>query len=172
MSGAVEPMTEPETYWFTEDDRFPNSRLPLLIYRRTLPADADLMQERFEANGWSNAWRNGVFPFHHFHSNAHEVLGVAAGEVRVAFGGPGGRVIPVRAGDVIVIPAGVGHCNLGQSPGPLIVGAYPGGSAYDTRLGEPSEYDAASRAVAGVKLPETDPVWGGAGPLLELWGRV
>src|SRR3954471_22990927 len=140
-------MIEPETYRFADDGGFPNSRLPLLIYRRALPADADLMQRQFAANGWSNAWGNGVFPFHHFHSKAHEVLGVAAGESRVACGGPSGQIIPIRAGDVIVIPAGVGHCNRGQSPGPLIVGAYPDGSEYDTKLGEPGEHEQVKRAI-------------------------
>ena len=46
----------------------------------------------FAANGWLNPWRDGIFTYHHFHSTSHEVLGIAAGEVRVAFGGPGGRV--------------------------------------------------------------------------------
>src|SRR4051794_7560263 len=114
-------MTEPETYRFADDGCFPNSRLPLLVYRRVLSADADTMEQHFERNGWANAWRNGVFPFHHFHSNAHEVLGVAAGEISVCFGGPSGQIVRIRAGDVIVIPAGVAHCNRGQSPGPLIV---------------------------------------------------
>ncbi|MBV8914140.1 MAG: cupin domain-containing protein [Acetobacteraceae bacterium] len=163
-------MIEPETFRFADDGRFPNSRLPLLIYRRALPADADRMEQRFGENGWTNAWRNGVFPFHHFHSNAHEVLGVAAGEVRVAFGGPAGEVVSIRAGDVVVIPAGVAHCNRGQSPGPLIVGAYPGGAEYDTKLGEPTDYVAAKRAIAAVQLPATDPVSGKAGPLRRLWG--
>jgi uncharacterized protein YjlB len=165
-------MTKPETYRFAGDGRFPNSPLPLLIYRRALPADADAMERRFGENGWGNPWRNGVFPFHHFHSNSHEVLGVAAGEVRVAFGGPSGEVIAIRAGDVIVIPAGVGHCNRGQSPGPLIVGAYPGGGEYDTMLGEPAEYETAKRAVGSVKLPAADPVMGQVGPLLRLWSAT
>ena len=164
-------MIEPETYRFAGDGRFPNSRLPLLIYRRALPAHADAMEGRFGENGWTNGWRNGVFPFHHFHSNAHEVLGVAAGEIRVAFGGPAGQVIPIRAGDVVVIPAGVAHCNRGQSPGPLIIGAYPGGAEYDTKLGEPGDYEAAKRAAESVQVPPTDPVAGPAGPLLLLWGR-
>jgi len=162
-------MIEPETYRFADDGRFPNSRLPLLIYRAALPADADGMEQRFGANEWSNAWRNGVFPFHHFHSNADEVLGIAAGEVRVKFGGPTGQVIALRAGDVVIIPAGVAHCNRGQSPGPLIVGAYPGGAEYDTRLGEPGEHEAAKRAAAAVALPSADPVAGRAGAMLRLW---
>ena len=54
------------------------------------------MERAFAANGWSNAWRDGIFRYHHFHSTAHEVLGIAAGEVRVAFGGPSGREVAAR----------------------------------------------------------------------------
>ena len=46
------------------------------------------MARAFAAHGWSNAWRDGIFGYHHFHSIAHEVLGIASGEVRVMFGGP------------------------------------------------------------------------------------
>jgi uncharacterized protein YjlB len=162
-------MIEPEIYRFAGDGRFPNSSLPLLIYRRALAADADSMEQRFADNGWSNAWRDGIFPFHHFHSNTHEVLGVAAGEIRVAFGGPSGRIIPLRSGDVVLIPAGVAHCNRGQSPGPLIVGAYPDGAEYDIRLGDPAEYEEAARSIAAIARPRADPVAGAAGPLAQLW---
>lgn len=163
-------MQDPETYRFADDGRFPNSRLPLLVYRGALPADPAAMEERFEQNGWSNAWRDGIFPYHHFHSIAHEVLGIAAGEVQVAFGGPDGKVVTVREGDVVVIPAGVAHCNRGQSPDLLVVGAYPGGADYDIRRGDATEHDPACRAIAAVPLPDCDPVDGGD-RLLRLWGE-
>lgn len=162
-------MEEPETYRFSDDGRFPGSRLPLAVYRRALPSDPAAMETRFAANGWSNSWRNGIFPYHHFHSVAHEVLGIASGEVRVAFGGPAGQEVTVRAGDVVVIPAGVAHCNRGQSPDLLVVGAYPGGVDYDIKLGDEAEHDEACRTIASVPLPERDPVEGD-GPLLRLWG--
>ncbi len=158
-----------EPHRFAADGWFPNSPLPLLVYRGALPADADAIEQCFERHGWSGCWRNGIFPFHHFHSNAHEVLGIAAGEARVQFGGPSGEVVSVRAGDVVVIPAGVGHCNRGQSPGLLVIGAYPGGADYDTRLGEPGEYEEACRSVAAVPVPASDPVEGHRGALLRLW---
>src|SRR4051812_38674128 len=100
-------MTEPLTFSFTDDGAIPNSRLPLLVYRDAVPADPALIERIFAANRWPPAWRNGVYEFHHFHSVAHEVLGVARGEVSVLFGGPGGQVLTVKAGDVVVIPAGV-----------------------------------------------------------------
>src|SRR5580704_15947769 len=107
-------MIQPVPFLFEDDGMIPNSRLPLLVYRAAVPADAAAIERVFAANRWPPAWRNGVHPFHHFHSTAHEVLGVARGEATVLFGGPAGRVLSLRAGDVAVLPAGVGHCNQGQ----------------------------------------------------------
>jgi uncharacterized protein YjlB len=159
----------PETHSFADDGRFPNSALPLLVYRGALPPDAAAMERAFAANGWSNSWRNGIFRYHHFHSIAHEALGIAAGEVRVAFGGPSGREVAVRAGDVVVIPAGVAHRNMGASADLLVVGAYPGGSDYDIRRGDPAEHAVALYAIAAVEVPESDPSAGRDGPLRRLW---
>ena len=91
------------------------------------------------------------------------------GRAPFAFGGPSGREVAVRAGDVVVIPAGVAHRNVGQSADLLVVGAYPGGSDYDIRKGDPAEHAAAVRAIAAVPLPDSDPVAGRDGPLLRLW---
>ena len=78
-------------YLLDDDGTFPNSRLPLLVYPAVLnPTDADpaaTFEQRFEANGWPGAWRNGIFGFHHYHSTAHEVLGICRGRARVQFGG-------------------------------------------------------------------------------------
>src|SRR5271156_5067611 len=98
-------MTEPLTVNFADDGAIPNSDLPLLVYRNAVPADPEAIEALFAANRWPPAWRDGVHPFHHFHSNAHEVLGVARGEATVLFGGPGGRVLKLHAGDVAVLPA-------------------------------------------------------------------
>ena len=98
---------------------FPNNpSLPLLVYPGALPEigprPAAAFEARFRANRWGNSWRNGVYDVHHYHSTAHEVLGVCGGSARVAFGGEGGVELEVRAGDVVVIPAGVAHRNLGK----------------------------------------------------------
>jgi uncharacterized protein YjlB len=162
-------MVQLETYSFLDDGRFPNSPLPLLVYRGAIPANAGAMERTFRANGWSNAWRNGIFGYHHFHSIAHEVLGIAAGEVCVEFGGPEGQAIEVRAGDVVAIPAGVGHRNAGQTGNLLVVGAYPGGADYDTRRGNLSEHDEALRDITAVVVPTCDPVFGPEGPLHRVW---
>jgi uncharacterized protein YjlB len=79
-------MQEPLAFVFEDDGVIPNSRLPLLVYRGAVPGDAVGIETVFAGNRWPPAWRNGVYPFHHFHSTAHEVLGVA-GALRRLWGG-------------------------------------------------------------------------------------
>ena len=150
-------------------DGIPNHpRWPLLVYPAVLesPSPEDF-EEMFGRNRWPPAWRNGVFPFHHFHSNAHEVLGVYAGEVTVQFGGEPGVVLTARPGDVIVLPAGTGHKRLSSRGRLGIVGAYPEGARPDTCT--PPFLTEKKAAVAGVPLPACDPVLGAEGPLFSHW---
>ncbi|WP_428490833.1 cupin domain-containing protein [Rhodopila sp.] len=163
-------MTEPLRFCFDDDGTIPNSPLPLLVYRDAVPADPAAIERLFAANRWPPAWRDGVHPFHHFHSTAHEVLGVARGDATVLFGGPNGTALTLRAGDVVVVPAGVAHCNQRQSDDLLIVGAYPdNGPGPDLRRGKPGEHAAASVAIAAVPRPAADPVAGADGPLAGFW---
>lgn len=157
---------------FADDGFFPNSALPLLFYAEALPR-ADVTPERMEAlfaaNGWPPAWRASVFTYHHYHSTAHETLGVASGRARLMLGGPEGREFEVGAGDVIVIPAGVAHRRLDSSSDFLVVGCYPPGQDWDLLRGEASDRPRADRNIAAVPLPRTDPVAGAEGPLTTLW---
>jgi uncharacterized protein YjlB len=140
-------------------------RWPLLVYPGALDNPSP---ERFEAlftrNRWPAAWRDGVFPFHHFHSNSHEVLGVYSGEVTVQFGFEGGIAVTARPGDVIVLPAGTGHKKLSSRGSLGVVGAYPEGSDPDTCRSGFNE-----KTVLKVPLPAADPVHGPGGPLFEHW---
>jgi uncharacterized protein YjlB len=163
-------MSNPLTFTFPDDGAIPNSALPLLVYRDAVPHDPDAIERIFAANQWPPAWRNGVHPFHHFHSNAHEVLGVARGQVSVLFGGPHGKVLTVKAGDVVVIPAGVGHCNQDQSSDLLIIGAYPVDAGRpDLCRGKPEEHEEVAAAAAAVQRPRHDPVEGHIGALPRIW---
>jgi uncharacterized protein YjlB len=162
-----------EEYFFADDGRVPNNAaLPLIVYRgaiETGPRAAALCEARFAENGWSGGWRNGIYAHHHYHSTAHEVLGIIAGSARVRLGGEGGKTVELRAGDVVVIPAGVAHKNEGASPDLLVVGAYPGGRKPDMRKPGVQNREAALRNIAQVALPSGDPVYGDRGPLLERW---
>jgi uncharacterized protein YjlB len=162
-------MNEPERLTFPPDVGIPNSRLPLLLYRGAVPPDPARIERIFAANHWSGGWRNGIFPYHHFHRNAHEVLGIAAGTARVWFGGPKGSEVEVRAGDVVVIPAGVAHRRDAASDDLLVVGAYPDGMQSDTCRADPLRAEQNIEAAAAVPVPKSDPVTGAEGPLLRLW---
>jgi uncharacterized protein YjlB len=166
-------MNKPLTFHFTDDGAVPNSALPLLVYRNAVPADPDAIERIFSAHAWPPAWRDGVYGFHHFHANAHEVLGIARGDVDVLFGGPAGQVLHVEAGDVVVIPAGIGHCNQRQSRDLLIVGAYPEDApSPDLHRGVQGEHDAVVRHIASVPVPTHDPVSGDAGWLRTIWTQA
>ncbi len=157
---------------FEDDGVFPNSKLPLLLYRGAIASDEatpEAMEALFAANQWPPAWRSSIYTFHHYHSTAHEVLGIAAGSARLMLGGPKGREFEVSAGDVIVIPAGVVHRRLNSSPGFLVVGGYPPGQNWDLLRGETGERPQADRNIATVPMPSSDPVAGANGPLLDHW---
>lgn len=157
---------------FADDGTFPNSRLPLLIYRKALSVEAatpETFEALFEGNGWPPVWRSSRYIYHHYHSTAHECLGIASGEAKLQLGGPEGAEFDVVAGDVIVIPAGVGHQRLYASPDFLVVGAYPPGQDWDLLRGGPDDRPAADSNIARVALPETDPVGGIVGAVLDLW---
>lgn len=81
-------------------------------------------------------------------------------------------MLEVRRGDVLVLPAGTGHCNAGSSGDLLVVGAYPDGMAWDVRRGDPEEHDEVLENIRAVPLPSSDPVQEERGPLLELWRAV
>ncbi|QJC53966.1 cupin domain-containing protein [Paenibacillus albicereus] len=158
-----------QTYRFKDDGTMPNHPfLPVLYYAGAIdePARATV---RFEASGWGNTWENGVYPYHHYHSNAHEALGVVRGSARLQLGGDGGRSLEVRAGDVLVLPAGTGHKRLSASEDFLIAGGYPGGAKYNVRTGEPDERHRDLEEIRLVPIPQSDPVFGPGGPLTELW---
>lgn len=162
---------------FPDDGRTPNHpELPLVVMQvaelREAADPARWLEVRFTANGWSGTWRWGVYPFHHFHTTNHEVLGVSSGTATLLLGGEKGGEFEVGLGDVIVLPAGLGHKCLRASPDFQVVGAYPGGDSPDLlRSGEvdPDEMNEARRRVARVPLPERDPIHGSDGPLVQAW---
>ncbi len=159
---------------FSDDGRIPNHPdLPLLVYAGALAIGAADRAAAFEAlfrrHGWGGMWRNGIYAFHHYHSTAHEVLGIAAGRARVRFGGEHGTTLDIEAGDAVLIPAGVGHCNLGASADLLVVGAYPEGQRPDLRRGGPDDRPQVLANIAAVPLPRRDPITGRDG---AAWDRA
>jgi uncharacterized protein YjlB len=164
---------EPLAFHFADDGTIPNNpTLPLLVYKQALPVGSDLasaFERLFAANGWSDGWRNGIYPFAHFHPGGHEVLGIARGQARVRFGGAAGTEIAVAAGDVAVLPAGTGHQRIAASDDLLVVGAYPATSDAAVMRAGAAAHDRAIAGITRVPLPEQDPVYGRDGPLMKLW---
>lgn len=162
-----------ETYRFADDGIVPNNpALPLVVYRGALPADGDragACERMFAEHGWPESWRNGIYAHHHYHSTAHEVLGIARGNARVRLGGEGGVAVELSAGDVVVIPAGIAHKRESASSDLLVIGSYPKGQHPDICRADPAAHDRALAAIAEVPLPEADPVTGRTDPLLECW---
>jgi uncharacterized protein YjlB len=163
-----------EALSFADDGDVPNHpRWPMIVYTQAIAPETPgrseyAFDELFERNGWPAAWRNGIYPFTHYHSKTHEALGIARGEATVQFGGKSGQILTAR-GDALLLPAGTGHKRISSSPDLLVIGAYPPGSKYDLmRSGEPDK--AAIRVrIAKVAKPDTDPVLGAAGAMINLW---
>jgi uncharacterized protein YjlB len=165
-------MTEVETLRLPPGDDVPNSALPVLLYRAAFVDAGDRagrMEVAFREHGWRGLWRNGIFAYHHFHDNAHEVLGIAEGEVSVQLGGAAGPEVRLSAGDVVVLPAGTGHKRLSASPDLLVIGGYPPGQERPTLLeGGKATPEIAARCAA-VPVTASDPVDGTEGALTRHW---
>ena len=170
-------LRKPELFRFRDDGETPNNpRLPLVVYRGAVRLDrgydpAAIFEETFARHGWRDSWRDGVYDFLHFHTATHEVLGIARGRVTVQFGGAKGCTITLAAGDVVVLPAGTGHRRIRASRDLLVVGAYPAGGSYDEPRPEETDHGRARAAIAKVKLPPKDPVYGAEGALGRLWTK-
>ncbi len=164
-----------QTYRFQDDGLVPNNpRWPLIVYRSPVRLvdsfdPAAVFEQLFARNGWGDSWRDGIYDYVHYHPRTHEVLGIARGRARVQFGGGKGRKVGIKAGDVVILPAGTGHRRLAASKDLLVVGAYPPSGQYDEFGASQQEHDRALAAIARVPPPKADPVYGRDGPLTWLW---
>src|SRR5581483_10287681 len=100
------PPPAPVTYKFTDDGYIPNNpSLPLVLYRGVVDLTGwatpeAAIEKTFGENGWGGMWRNGIYPYAHYHSMIHEAMGVARGRATVRFGGANGAEIEIEPGDV------------------------------------------------------------------------
>ena len=162
-----------DTLFFEESGSIPNNPdLPVLFYRGALVDNPAKTENIFNSNNWKNSWEGGVFDYHHFHSNTHEVLGVVTGTATIIIGGESGKKIEVRPGDVLVLPAGTGHKRLNSSEDFKVAGAYPDGMDHNLKTDENNGRTQLLIEIKEVKIPSRDPVYGEDGPLLSLWNKV
>jgi uncharacterized protein YjlB len=163
------------THKFADDGSIPNNAvLPLILYRGGIdlsgsPDPEQVIEKAFAANGWGDMWRNGIYPYVHYHSMIHEAMGIARGRAKVRFGGKKGKEIDVGPGDVVILPAGTGHQLVSQTQELVVIGAYPPSGKYDLCRGSKAEHAKALGSIAKVPRPASDPVFGASGPLLALW---
>jgi uncharacterized protein YjlB len=163
-----------DEFRLADDGTYPNNpRLGVVVYRDAVPLATDdhaaEIESLFLGNGWEHPWRNGIFPYHHYHATAHEVLGIAEGSVTVQLGGDEGPLVDLESGDVVVLPAGTAHRNIASSDNLVVIGAYPPGQIWDMNTGSAGERPRVDREIAAVPLPATDPVFGAGGPIVLLW---
>jgi uncharacterized protein YjlB len=167
--------TAPITHTFADDGSIPNNpTLPFVLYRGGVdlagsPDPEQVIEKTFTANGWGNMWRNGIYPYAHYHSMIHEVMAIARGRATVRFGGENGQEIEIVPGDAVILPAGTGHQLLNQSQELVVIGAYPPNGKYDLCRGSKAEHAKALGLIAKVPAPVSDPVFGPQGPLIALW---
>lgn len=117
-------------------------------------------------------WRYTMYSTTHLHSTTHELLCIAQGGARLCFGGeenPGRVEASVRMGDVILVPAGVGHRLLEEEgeEGFEMVGSYPKGCSWDMCYGKKGE-EVKVEGIQRLAWFEKDPVYGNEGPALDV----
>ncbi|RAL07189.1 cupin domain-containing protein [Aspergillus homomorphus CBS 101889] len=158
---------------------FPNTSIqskPLIIYHKAFDASASDLAAHFEDVGEvTPQWVYSMYRQTHFHSTTHEVLGVVSGRARLCFGGeenPDRFEPTVERGDLIIVPAGVGHRlldELGADEGSFkMVGAYPPQKEWDMCYGEPSEADKVTKNIQQLDWFHGDPLYGKDGPVLHV----
>jgi uncharacterized protein YjlB len=161
-----------ETFLLETEGNMPNNdRFPLLYYRGAFetPVSPSEVESHLRDNRWYNSWRNGVFPYHHFHATVHEILVCYGGTARVQFGGAGGPEVDVRESDAVLIPAGVGHKRISAESGFVVIGAYLDGASWDLQRPESSDLAEAKRTISQVGKPPVDPISGDEDGLLSHW---
>lgn len=167
-------MKKPQTLHFEDDGRTPNSRLPALLYRGVEASAgaslAETFEQMFKNNDWPPQWRGSVYQYHHYHSRAHETLGVYQGAATLRLGGENGEDIEVSAGDVIVLPAGTGHCLISAGHDFAVTAAYPSDQQqWDLCVSGESDVAKARAQVAELSRPAFDPVMGEGGGVATDW---
>ena len=155
-----------------ENGNFPNNpKLPVLVYKNVFGnhVPPELIEKTLFENNWRGSWRNGIYSFQHYHSTAHEALGVYSGWAEVQLGGPDSEIVRIEKGDLVVLPAGTAHKKINSGDGFAVVGAYPGGQSWDMNYGKTEEVQPARENISKVPLPENDPVFGKNGKMFEFW---
>ncbi len=176
-----------QLFIFRDDGLVPNSDLPAIFYPAAVvfegadePHHMEALQAHVSINGWSIDWRGSVYRKVHYHSTAHETLVVHRGAAQLQLGGRRfGEFLKVKSGDVLALPAGVGHQRTSITRHFSVFGLYPDGQDWDLNWGYEKERGK-RRGQADYEIPRVpppgrttyhDPIFGRGGPLMELWKK-
>jgi uncharacterized protein YjlB len=164
---------EPTTLYFKGDGNTPNNRLPVILYKSIFqdlkpPFSVDILH-LFQSNGWTNNWGDIIKTQNHYHSNTHEVLGINSGKVEMVIGGARGKIIRLKEGDVIILPAGIGYYSLENKKKYIAVGGYPNGEDWDMIYDEHEKYINSQKSIAKNPFPILHPIHCLNGPLQRKW---
>ena len=74
MEQHVNPSAQVSHHVMPGDKIFPNNNhLPVLVYKEVFDlseTDATIfIEELFIKNNWKNSWKEGIYTYHHYHSN-------------------------------------------------------------------------------------------------------
>lgn len=174
MSAQINKTSEIIVLQINENGNYPNNlKLPVLLYKNVFEFEgsnaAEVVEKAFAKNNWGGSWRNGIYNYQHYHSTAHEALGVYNGWAEVQLGGPGNKTVKIEKGDLVVLPAGTAHKRINSGDGFAVVGAYPDGQSWDMNYGKDSEVAKSKSNIAKVGLPQNDPVYGKNGGMFNFW---
>ena len=147
-----------ERVFLQDDGTFPNNpHHPLLLFRKAFDETQRQGSRRLVDQGWTSPWVWGIFEFHHYHSNAWEVLVCMDGHAQVQVGGPSGPIVSIQQGDVTLIPPGVAHKQLDTVGNFALLGSYPKETPHaDTVRGVPTESQ--RHAIGQCFVPKTEPI--------------
>lgn len=153
------------THLIKTHGNFPNNnQLPVIVYSNAFDfgheKHSEVIKKIFKKNGWFRSWTNGIFDYHHYHSNNHECLGIATGWVKVILGGENGIILDLKAGDALLLPAGISHKKISSSEDFSCVGAYAIDVEYNMKYGSPSEFQASVKQISNLPNPLSDPIFG------------
>lgn len=165
------------SYLMAGDGCVPNSALAALIFHKAIDFEkvgssqaADQIERVIRENDWYLDWIDSVYRKTHYHSTAHEVLVIFKGKATLQLGGRKSlNVRPVEPGDIVVIPAGVGHKRIDSTDDFTVFGLYPRDQTWDLQWGYKKNYQDSIVRIEKLITPEKDPFYGKEEGLKRYW---
>ena len=149
-------------YMKSNGTHYPNNEeVPTLIYKGAHDGDERTGRDALLRHGWSEPWKWGIFPYHHYHTAAWEALLCVSGGALIQLGGEGGPSTQVGLGDLLLIPPGVVHKQLSSRDNFALLGSYPRSSpSVDNVRATSPPTKAQLRNIAAAAVPKADPLLG------------